>query len=296
MRKKGIQVITRNILQLSKVKITIAVSFTTITGYVLARGEFDAGFLWVTLGIFLLACGASVLNHIQEYRTDAVMNRTKNRPIPSGKISREGAFIIFLVEFLAGVAILYYKVNIGALLLGLLAWVWYNFVYTYLKRVTSHAVIPGSLIGAIPPLVGWVAAGASISDPRAWAMALFFFVWQVPHFYLLVMKYGEQYKKAGIPSLTESYSEQTIRLMIFLWIVTTALSALLLFYFGLLRSLSGLVVVLAASLWLVVVFFIPLIRKKKEFLPFSYFMRINYYVLFIIVILNIDHLLYEYFV
>ena len=71
------------VLKLSKVRITVAVAFTTITGYVLGKGAFDLGFLAVTLGIFLLACGSSVINHLQEYRTDSIMDRTSKRPLPS---------------------------------------------------------------------------------------------------------------------------------------------------------------------------------------------------------------------
>lgn len=281
------------IAELSKVKITIAVSFTTITGYVLARGQFDTGFIPVTLGIFLLACGSSVLNHVQEARSDAIMDRTFHRPIPKGTIGIPGALLIAFIELLAGTLILLLFVNYQALILGWIALIWYNFVYTYLKRTTPHAVIPGSLIGAIPPLVGWVAAGGLLIDQRAWAIALFFFVWQVPHFYLLVMKYGSQYEKAGMPALTSRHSFIVIRMMIFLWIITTSFSALLLTYFSVIRSSMVMFATLFASLWLMVIFFIPVFNPKREFKPIRYFMRINYYVLFIIVVLNLDYIFYK---
>lgn len=281
------------IAELSKVKITVAVSLTTITGYVLARGQIDTGLIPVTIGIFLLACGSSVLNHIQEANSDAIMDRTFHRPIPTGNISIPGALLIAFIELLAGTLILYLFVNIQALILGWIALFWYNFVYTYLKRTTPHAVIPGSLIGAIPPLVGWVAAGGLLVDQRAWAIALFFFVWQVPHFYLLVMKYGSQYEKAGMPALTSRHSFIVIRMMIFLWVITTSLSALLLTYFMVIRSSIVMFATLIASLWLMIIFFIPVFNPKKEFKPINYFMRINYYVLFIIIILNLDYILYK---
>jgi protoheme IX farnesyltransferase len=277
--------------ELSKVKITIAVSFTTITGYVLANGRFDAGFIPVTLGIFLLACGASVLNHIQEAQTDAIMERTYHRPIPSGEISITGAFLIAFSEGVAGFSLLIFFVNYSAFFLGGIALIWYNLVYTYLKRLTPHAVIPGSVIGAIPPLVGWVAAGGMLTDPRAWALALFFFVWQVPHFYLLVLKYGPQYEKAGMPALTSQHNPRVIRLMIFLWIVTTSFAALLLAYFEVIRSTLVIFGIMLASVWLLVVFLLPVIQPQRLYNPFRYFMRINYFVLFIIIVLNFDHIL-----
>ncbi|MGD2035460.1 MAG: protoheme IX farnesyltransferase [Bacteroidales bacterium] len=288
--------ILRIILTLSKVKITVAVSFTTITGYVLANGSFDKCMIAVTLGIFLLACSSSVINHIQESRTDAAMSRTKNRPIPGGDVKPSNALILAGAEWLAGSLILLLYVNGTALILGWAAMIWYNLVYTNLKRVTAHAVIPGSVIGAIPPLAGWAAAEVSLTDVRAWSMALFFFSWQVPHFYLLVLKYGPQYEQAGLPALTSYYNSFLMRLMIFLWIVTTSLAALLMYYFHVVRSAVTGICLLLFSLWLVVVFFIPLVRQKSDFSPFGYFMKINYYVLAVIIVLNLDHLFFRYLV
>ncbi|MBN1597431.1 MAG: protoheme IX farnesyltransferase [Bacteroidales bacterium] len=285
----------KNILELSKVKITVAVSLTTITGYVLGRGKFDWGFVAVTVGIFFLACASSVLNHIQESAMDAQMKRTRNRPIPLGSVGIKQAAVLALTETVAGITILFIWAESYALILGLLAMIWYNGIYTYLKRITPHAVIPGSLIGAIPPLAGWVESGASLLDYRAWAMALFFFVWQVPHFYLLILKYGPEYEKAGFPSLTSIHSNTTIRLMIFLWVVATAFFALSLYYFGVISSVVTMILVIVMSLWLIIAFMLPLIINRKEFNPFKFFMRINYYVLVIIIVLNLDHLFQKYF-
>lgn len=278
------------ILELSKVKITVAVSFTTITGYILALEGIDTGFLLPTLGIFLLACGSSVINHLQEYRTDAQMTRTQNRPIPSGVISPTAASLLALLQIAGGSLLLLYGANISAVILGWVALIWYNLIYTNLKKVTAHAVIPGSVIGAIPPLVGWVSAGGSLLDPNAWVMAFFFFIWQVPHFYLLVLKYGKQYEAAGFPSLTRNYSMLQIKRIIFSWTLATVLSALLLPMTGIISSVIAFSGLIISGIWLIVVF-IKLLRADKELSPGKYFMRINYYVLSIIVMLAIDHLL-----
>ena len=277
-------------------KITVAVSFTTITGYVLANGHFGPGFIPVTLGIFLLACGSSVINHIQESGTDAIMSRTKDRPIPAGEVRPYFAIILASIEIMTGSVILLFWVDIIAFLLGWLAIIWYNLLYTNLKKITAHAVIPGSVIGAIPPLAGWVAASVSLYDARAWFMALFFFAWQVPHFYLLVLKYGDQYEKAGLPALTRYYNSFLIKFIIFLWIVTTSFAAMLMYYFHVVRSVTAGICIAILSLGLVVVFVIPLIKRSVEFLPFKYFMRINYYVLLIIIIVNLDHLFLKYWI
>lgn len=287
---KKIPEVLNAILELSKVKITVAVAFTTITGYILAVKGLDTGFILPTIGIFLLACGSSVINHLQEYRTDAKMQRTRSRPIPSGKISPQFASMVALIQIAAGSLMLLYGANITALMLGLIALMWYNIIYTNLKKVTPHAVIPGSVIGAIPPLVGWVSGGGLLTDPNAWVMAFFFFIWQVPHFYLLVLKYGKQYEAAGFPSLTQKYSMGQIKRIIFSWTLATVLAALLLPMTGLISSVitfSGLII---SGIWLVIVF-IKLLHTDKELSPGKYFMRINYYVLSIIVFLAIDHIL-----
>jgi protoheme IX farnesyltransferase len=278
-------------LELAKVKITFAVALTTITGYVLAKGEFDLGLILPTLGIFLLACGSSAINHYQERDRDAKMERTKHRPIPSGRISPTGALIFAMLLTIAGAATLYYSAGNLAMQLGLVALLWYNAIYTPLKKRSAFAVVPGAVIGAIPPLVGWVAAGALLLDPRAIIMAFFFFIWQVPHFWLLMLKYGDEYTQAGYPSITQLYSTSQIRNITFIWIVATAVSALMLPVFNVVDSWIVMIGLLVSSGWLVAQF-IPLVLKStKPINPMRYFMRINYFVLAVIVFLSVDRFL-----
>jgi heme o synthase len=283
------------ILELSKVKITVAVAFTTITGYILAARDYDPGFLLPTLGIFFLACGSSVINHLQERRTDAMMARTRKRPLPSHKISYSSAVLVAVTETLAGSLILYLGSGITALILGLLAMIWYNLIYTNLKRITPHAVIPGSVIGSIPPLVGWVAAGGHLFSMPAFIMAIFFFVWQVPHFYLLAIKYGHEYTEAGLPSITERWSDSRTKKNIFLWILLTSITAVFVSFSTLPVSVISAALILVSSLILVISFRSLISRSDDTFRPFKYFMRINYYVLIITVILITSPLFYSVF-
>lgn len=278
-------------LELAKVRITFAVALTTITGYLLASGSFDTGLILPTLGIFLLACGSSAINHYQERANDAKMDRTQNRPIPSGRISPNGALVFALLLVTAGSYVLYTGSGMLGMQLGLLALIWYNAIYTPLKRKTAFAVVPGAVIGSIPPLVGWVAGGGELFDSRAMIMAFFFFIWQVPHFWLLMLKYGEEYKKAGYPSITSIYSTSQIHNITFIWIVATAVSALMLPLFDVVSSWIVMAGLLVSSGWLVVQF-IPLVLKNKTNIsPMKYFMRINYFVLAVIVFLSIDNFL-----
>lgn len=279
------------LLELSKVKITFAVSLTTITGYVLASSRFDTGLILPTLGIFILACGSSALNHYQERDKDAQMERTQDRPIPSGRISAAGALIFALALSILGSLLIYWGSGIIALQLALLALIWYNAIYTPLKKKTAFAVVPGSVIGALPPLVGWVAGGGDLADPRALIIAFFFFIWQVPHFWLLLLKYGKEYEQAGYPSLTSIYSVKQIKYTTFIWTMATGVTALMLPVFGIVNSLGFSIAVLLASGWLMIQFIRLLRTNDKSFKPGVYFMKINYFVLFMIVFLSVDSLI-----
>ncbi len=148
-----------------------------------------------------------------------------------------------------------------ALQLALLALIWYNAIYTPLKKKTAFAVVPGSVIGALPPLVGWVAGGGSLADPRALIIAFFFFIWQVPHFWLLLLKYGKEYEKAGYPSLTSIYSSKQIKYTTFIWTFATAVTALMLPVFGIVNSIGFSIATLLVSGWLIFQF-VRLLKTK----------------------------------
>jgi heme o synthase len=210
--------------ELAKVRITFAVSLTMATGYVMQAGGFDWGMLLPLLGTFLLASGSAALNEVQEHKHDAKMPRTQHRPIPSGRITPHAAFFVAGLLILAGLYLLssnpWHPNTLTAL--GILALVWYNAVYTPLKRVTPFAVVPGALIGAIPPVMGWVAAGGLAGDPTILLVASFFFLWQIPHFWLLLLLYGKEYEDAGFPSLTTVFSQSQLFRITFMWLIATA--------------------------------------------------------------------------
>lgn len=278
-------------LELGKVKITLAVSITTITGYLLYTTDVGWDLLYTVLGIFLLASGASSLNHIQELKYDRVMDRTRQRPLPSGKISIMGAVIVTLFYSLSGVFLLFLGAGMNGLLMGLLAYFWYNIIYTYLKRITPWAVVPGSVIGSIPPVIGWIAAGGSVSDPNVIPIAAFFFIWQVPHFWLLIMKYGKEYESAGFPSLSGVMTDVQMGRMIFFWVCGTVLTTIAFTVFGPLESLVSRAGIWISSAWLLYAF-TPLLRKSLTgFQPGKFFMKINYFVLLAVVFMCLDKVL-----
>ena len=217
----------QTILAFIKYRVSIAVSFTTITGYLVYTGSFDLHVMYLALSIFLLAGGASALNECQESKYDALMDRTKNRPIPSGKISLQSAWFISSGFAILGVGLLYFLFNEVTALLGVINLVWYNIIYTNLKRVSSFAVVPGSMVGAIPALMGWTAAGGNWFDSSIVFIAFFLFIWQVPHFWLLMLKYGKEYEMAGFKTINQAVNPQNLKHLIYAWVLATSFSSII---------------------------------------------------------------------
>ena len=147
------------VLELSKFRITFFSTLTTTVGYILAAKQVNHLILIPTAGVLFLACGSAVLNQVQERESDAKMARTQMRPIPSKRVSANFALILAVLFIILGSLILLIGANVIAFSLGWLAVFWYNGVYTFLKKVTAFAVVPGALIGSIPPAIGWVSGG-----------------------------------------------------------------------------------------------------------------------------------------
>lgn len=269
-------------LDLCKLKIMIPVSLTGFTGYFIYSSRITFEILLVSLGILLLAISASVLNQLQEVELDSKMNRTHDRPIPSGKIKRVHAILFFLINLVAGTIIIYSAGNIKAAIIGLITICWYNLIYTYLKRFSAFAVVPGAVTGALPPLIGWVAAGGGLWDKPIVFIEFLFFIGQIPHFWLLILKYGEEYQKAGIPSLTAVFSPKQINRLTFIWVVTSVIAALFLCNFEIIRNSLLILFLVIASVMLVWQFSEllketpPKVRKGKySILLYSYFLLVQ---------------------
>ena len=241
----------RDYLELGKIKIMIPVSLTGFTGFFIYNPVFSFSLLYVSLGILLLGVSASVLNQIQEADPDSRMERTQNRPIPSQRIKPQQALIFLICNLIAGIILIYSAGNLTAVLIGLMAIVWYNGIYTYLKKITAFAVFPGAVTGALPPLIGWVSAGGGLWDKPIVFLEFLFFTGQIPHFWLLILKYGGEYEKAGIPSLTKIMSRGQISRLTFIWVVTSAIAALFLCYFQIIQTKIIIVILLTASVFLI---------------------------------------------
>jgi protoheme IX farnesyltransferase len=278
------------IFELGKVRISIPVAFTTFTGYILSHGSIDRGIVLPVAGIFFLACGASALNQIQEHRIDTLMNRTSNRPLPSGRISLAGAWLVTLAFFLFGSLLLVLGPGVKTFLVGIATFAWYNAIYTPLKRVTAFAAVYGSMVGALPPLAGWVAGGGSLTDTKALILGFFFFIGQIPHFWLLLLKFGEQYEHADLPSMTRLLSKEQIKRLTFVWIAAMGVTAFAIPVFKIVEQQWAALIVILLSTALTV-FFSRLLNRNKEFRVGKSFVLINLYYLVIMLVLIADKIL-----
>jgi len=276
--------------EITKLRITIFVTVTTMFGFIAATNSISFQILLPALGILLLACGSGALNHYQERKTDLLMERTKNRPIPSGKISAESTLLLSITLVVMGSILLFIGSGLLALSLGLLNLIWYNAIYTPLKKVSPLAIIPGSLVGAIPPIVGWVAGAGNILDPQIILISFFFFIWQIPHFWLLLMVLDKDYQKAGFPTLTQIFSQQQLGRITFIWIIATGVTGLLLPLFQISHNQFVNYSLFIAAL-LLAFKSINLLQQTQETSAFRFaFRSINYFALFVVLVVSIDKL------
>jgi protoheme IX farnesyltransferase len=278
-------------LELSKLKIMIPVGLTGFTGYFLFNPFLSLRIILVTTGILLLAISASILNQIQEVDLDSKMNRTQNRPIPSRKIDLKEAFILFMLSFIAGTLVIYVSGNLKAIIIGFITIFWYNGIYTYSKRLTAFAVVPGAVTGALPPLIGWVAAGGGVWDKPIIFLEFLLFTGQIPHFWLLILKYGEEYKEAGVPSLTGIFTRAQINRLTYTWVVFSTVAALFLCYFEIISNLPVTIVLIIASVVLVWLFS-DLVRMNTIENNYKKYSRLlDFYFLLILLLLLSDKII-----
>lgn len=189
-------------VELTKPRIAFMLVLTAAAGFYLGSGSNFNGMLFVNtmIGITLLAFGVATLNQWMERSTDPLMERTATRPLPTGKITPNEALIFGILQCVVAELYLFFLVNGLTAVLGLVVIVGYVLMYTPLKTRTSASTAIGAIPGAMPPLMGWTAASNEISL-GAWALFVFLFLWQFPHFFAIAWMYKEQYAKAGIVML-----------------------------------------------------------------------------------------------
>jgi len=214
----------KDFIVLTKFVLSFAVSLSALFAYIMAKGEIGVDMFIATFAVLLVAMGVSTLNQVQEYKEDALMERTKHRPIASGKWSPRTAIIIAAFLIIAALVIIYDLLGFIGVDLFLFSFLWYNVFYTPLKKRSALAVVPGAILGVIPPAIGWLAAGHSLAEPEFFALGLFYFVWQVPHFWLLVMLHYGDYKGAGYPTAMRLFGKMSLQLLAYFWLMLTIMT------------------------------------------------------------------------
>ena len=190
--------------ELVKARLTLLVLLTTAVGYYLAAvGPINpAGLFHAVFGTALAAAGAAALNQWWERRLDALMLRTKTRPIPAGRMAPRDALILGCLLSLAGVLYLTLRCNALSAALAAATIVIYIFAYTPLKRVSTFNTLVGAIPGALPPMVGWAAASGRL-EPGAWSLFAILFLWQMPHFFAIAWMYRDDYARAGFEMISK---------------------------------------------------------------------------------------------
>ena len=207
--------------ELSKSGIVALVLISVLGGYLAGHPfeeEMNWGRLLVTLlGVLFLASGSSALNQVQDRSMDEKMPRTAGRPIPSGRISVTGAAVFSFASMGAGLLILW-SLDFGIALLGLAAVLSYNVFYTlWWKRKMSFAAIPGAIPGALPILMGYASASHTLFHPGGIYLFFILFFWQMPHFWVLALKYTDDYATGGVPTLPVTHGPGITVKQISLW-------------------------------------------------------------------------------
>ncbi len=188
--------IYRDFKQLTKVGLSLSVVFSSLAGYLLATEEIKAlTLILLAIGGYLMVGASNAFNQIIEKDTDALMKRTMNRPLPAGRMHVSMAMVIAVSFTILGLAILY-SINPKSALFGAISIFLYTSVYTPLKPITPLAVFVGAIPGAIPFMLGWVAATNTFSIEPGMLFLIQFF-WQFPHFWAIAWLQFDEYKKAG---------------------------------------------------------------------------------------------------
>jgi protoheme IX farnesyltransferase len=245
----------KDFVEITKARLSISVVVSTIAGYLLGFNT-DQPFQWSVL--FLLAIGgycmvgaSNIFNQIIEIQLDAQMDRTKNRPLPSGRISKQNAFILGAVLTILGLIILY-NVNPKTAMFSAISIFMYVSLYTPLKTVTPLSVFVGAFPGAIPFMLGWVAATGHFGI-EAGTLFIIQFFWQFPHFWAIGWFLYEDYKKAGFFLLPSGKQDKKTTLQIILYSIWTIMASVIpVFGFtgNLFLSKFAAVIVVLLGLWM----------------------------------------------
>ena len=257
----------KDFVEITKARLSISVVVSTIAGYLLGFNE-EQPFQWLVLvllivGGYCMVGASNVFNQIIEIELDAKMDRTKNRPLPSGRITKQNAFILGCVLTILGLAILY-NVNPKTAMFGAISIFMYVSLYTPLKTLTPLSVFVGAFPGAIPFMLGWVAATGHFGI-EAGTLFIIQFFWQFPHFWAIGWFLYDDYKKAGFFMLPTGKKDKKTALQTILytiWMILASIIPAFGFTGNLILSKTAAVIVFLLGLWML--FYAVQLHKKMD--------------------------------
>ena len=243
-RARSFRSVAREYFSLTKPKVVSLIVFTAIVGMFLSTPAMVPWQILIlaTLGIGLAAGSAAAINHVIERDSDALMTRTRARPLPTGQLTSRQAIVFASVLAIIAMAILIFRVNVLTAVLTFATLIGYSVVYTVLlKRTTPHNIVIGGAAGAAPPVLGWTAVTGEVASD-ALLLFLIIFVWTPPHFWALALYRHQDYANAGIPMLPVTHGPRFTRLYILLY--TILLAAVTLMPFA--TRMSGMIYLIGA--------------------------------------------------
>ena len=234
-----------------KLRLATLVVMSAAICFMLASDVVDfSKLIFLIIGGFLVTASSNGFNQIIERHLDKLMNRTANRPLPTGRMSLNEAYTIAITMGVLGIAILWYFMNPLSGLLGTIALFLYVVVYTPLKQKTPFAVFVGAFPGAIPPMLGWIAATNNISAIEPWILFSVQFMWQFPHFWAIAWVLEDDYKKAGfrmLPSAGGRDKATAFQVLVYtLFLVPISLMPV---FFGISGTLSAIIITICGILF-----------------------------------------------
>lgn len=277
--------------ELCKPKVVYLIVFTAIVGMFLAVPGWPPlnALVAGTMGIGLAASSAAAINHLLDQRIDAVMARTRDRPLPTGQLSVTQVLTFALILCVLSMAILLVWVNALTAILTFLSLIGYAIIYTvWLKRATPQNIVIGGAAGAAPPVLGWTAVTGAI-DPNALILFLIIYVWTPPHFWALAIHRRHDYAAVNIPMLPVTHGVRFTRWHILFYTILLVLVTTLPYLTGMsgLLYLAGVTVLNLGFLW----YAFLLLRDNEEGLPMKTFGYSVIYLMVLFVFLLADHYL-----
>lgn len=213
------------IRSLLRLPLCSAVASSALVGYLAAGGDCGLRAAWLGLGVLLAAAGATVLNQWQERRSDALMERTRHRPLACGHLGAATGLTLGLGLATTGTVLLG-GLNGRSGVLSLCVLLLYHLLYTPMKRLTMLALLPGALCGALPPAIGWLAAGGQLQDPRLITLSTLLLLWQIPHSWQILLRRRHDLARAGLFPELHRLPPVRLQKLIFIWILALSTATL----------------------------------------------------------------------